>query len=71
VLPTARALLRAGHGVVVATNRELHPVVEGEGLVARDAGISDEAMLDEQRSRWPESVERPPSEWVESPSATT
>jgi UDP:flavonoid glycosyltransferase YjiC (YdhE family) len=64
MLPLARAMRAAGHDVVVATNDEIHPVVEAAGLQAASAGMSDAAMLERRRERWPESEHEPVAAWA-------
>lgn len=64
MVPVARALAAAGHGVAVATSADFHPVVAGAGLQAMAAGLSEEAVVARRRELWPETEGRPPREWA-------
>ena len=64
MLGTARALLSAGHDVLVAVHPELHPLVERAGLRAAAAGWSEASVDEERRRRWPWTDTQPPAAWA-------
>jgi UDP:flavonoid glycosyltransferase YjiC (YdhE family) len=64
LLPTAFAMRRAGHEVVIATGADACPVVGALGLPAVPAGLSNREMVDEASRRWPQLVREPPARWA-------
>ena len=60
----ARALVRLGHDVTVATSRDRCATVAALGLPAVPAGLDDASLVAQTRRRWPETEHDPPSRWA-------
>jgi UDP:flavonoid glycosyltransferase YjiC (YdhE family) len=64
LVPTARALQRAGHEVRFAVADDIHPVLRSLALEAHAAGLGDTALVAEAHRRWPETLREPPARWA-------
>lgn len=64
VVAVARALVRLGHDVTVATSRDRCATVAALGLAAVPAGLDDASLVAQTRRRWPETEHDPPSSWA-------